>query len=127
MHKDAFTMTRDCSTARIRKQDLLSLLDTMSNIERQMVTARMPRLRIDELAAVPEPVTVAEGTPFNPLDDDARKTTRFEQSWDDETKEYPAERRQKRQPPVRRMADLTVIGAICTLSLSLCAVLACLP
>lgn len=127
MHEDAFTMTRDCSTARIRKQDLVSLLDTMSNFDRQMVTARMPRIRIDELVAVPEPVTVAEGTPCNPLDDDARKTSRFEDPWDEKTREYPLERRQKRPPPVRRMADLTVIGAICTLSLSLCAVLACLP
>jgi hypothetical protein len=92
MHGYAVTMTRDCSTARIRSQDLFCLLDTMSDIERQMVTARMPRIRIDELMAIPEP-------------------------------SYPFEPPTK---PVRRMADVTVICAICTFSMTICAVLACL-
>lgn len=120
-------MTRDCSTSRIRKEELIGLLDTMSNIDRQMVTARMPRIRIDELVAVPEPVTMAEGTPFHPVTDDARKTSRFEDPWDETTKEYPVERRRRTEVPVRRMDDLTIIGTICTLSLSLCALLACMP
>jgi hypothetical protein len=106
------TMTRDCDTARIKRTDLLGLLDTMTSPDRQMVTARMPRITL----AVPEEIDIHDEI-TKPIQRPVQ--VRFRK---------PLEKMQALRIPAPRSVatsnDVTLIGLICSLSLSLCAALA---
>lgn len=128
-------MTRDCSTSRIHRDELLSLLDTMASRDRQMVTTRMDKIRIQDLNAVPESVELAEGTPSTGVERSQDITAPWTDEWSTPTRvlERPAVTPQQPvaaapPPPLlsaaRGISDLSLIALLCTLSLSLCAGLA---
>jgi hypothetical protein len=106
-------MTRDCSTSRMSRFDLKDLIDATASPARQMVTIRMPAIRVQELNAVPEAVSFAEGTPPDPIDASDEITRRLETA--------SARARGSRGP-----GDVTLIGVICTLSMIVCGALASL-
>jgi hypothetical protein len=134
MHEDVITMTRDCPTSRIRRDELLGLLDTMASSDRQMVTLRMEKLQVQDLNAVPESVELPEGTPSHAVDRSQDITSPFEDPWMATTQIRPLQRPAaqpdsiaavaQQVPNIRSVSDLTLIGAICTFSMSICAVLA---
>jgi hypothetical protein len=121
-------MTRECTTERIKRTDLLGLLDTMSSLDNQRITARMPVVRIEDLHAAPEPVELAEGTPQTVIDARGEMTkpatlnVRFRKPHE----KMRAIRIPAPPAPVAApsSSDMTLIGVICTFSLSLCAALA---
>jgi hypothetical protein len=115
-------MTRDCTTARIKRADLVGLLDTMTSFERQMVTARMPLIRAEDLQAAPTTV-----------EEDEEITAPVHTIWTGPTQINVRFRRPRVKTPALTVpapvttpgsSDVTLIGVICTLSLSLCAALA---
>ena len=120
-------MTRECTTERIKKTDLLGLLDTMSSLDQQRITARMPVVRIEDLEAAPEPVELAEGTPQVVIDvhEEITKPTVTPHNVRFRKQHEKMKAIARPTPPAPTgSSDMTLIGVICTFSLSLCAALA---
>jgi hypothetical protein len=95
----------------MKRVELVGLLDTMASLDCQRITARMPVIRIEDLEAASEPdPSWTEPTSI---------TVRFR---------TPTAKSPALSLPSRVVAatggDMTLIGAICALSLSLCAALA---
>jgi hypothetical protein len=99
----------------MKRVELVGLLDTMASLDRQRITARMPVIRIEdleELAASDDPTEMSWSEPTS-------ITVRFR---------TPTAKSPALSAPARVVSvaggDMTLIGAICALSLSLCAALA---
>jgi hypothetical protein len=113
-------MKRDCDTSRMSRIDLYTLLDASSAPDRQMVTIRMPKLvqeRVQDLNAVPEAVTLADGTPADPIDVSSEITRPIPPA-------IPPAMTHAITPARAGLGDVTLIGVICSLAMSVCGALA---
>ncbi len=117
----------------MRRDELLSLLDTMASADRQMVTTRMEKIRIQDLNAVPESVELAEGTPSSGTERSQDITAPWQDEWSEPTRVVE---RRPALPPIAAaptaqvvpsshgISDVSLIASICTMAMGICACLA---
>jgi hypothetical protein len=118
-------MSRDCDTARMKRVDLVGLLDTMTSPDQQRITARMPAIRIEDLDdAAPQSVLDANDEITRPIDIEWAEPTGISIRFRAPTGKTPALVVPARVVTMPASSDMTLIGVICALSLSLCTALA---
>jgi hypothetical protein len=118
-------MTRDCDTARMKRVDLVGLLDTMTSLDQQRITARMPAVQIEDVQdSAPQSVIAANDEITRPIDIRWSDPTGIAVRFRTPTGKTPALAVAVPVTTTPASGDMTLIGVICTLSLSLCTALA---